>query len=384
MSEQTTPFAVRLIAGALILAIVVASIEVMVAVAAKIKPNLFGQGDELRSAIENIDAKIFQNFAERARENPSVWDNRPGSSTSNDCVGRKVVATFDKSGSRVFPAYDGKATTVILIGDSFTAGAEVNDEETIAAHLYRGSGIMAANLGVGGYSPLQAVLNLEARVKEFPSARTVVLGVMFENIRRNVNSNNAILSGIVSALGVRPHVREDQIKLVPREAFNSLESFKAYATKQLEADYWYTPSARFPFSLSLIRLVTSRTFLLQNESRVMKLFGRQYAYDYKNPELTRALSVVLDKFAEVSKAANLKPYVIFFPYNSYDLDSPAEWVARYRATQRNDLDVSMMDITGIDWSRYHLGRVNQYCHPSPYGYEMIARGYAKVLGQRTP
>ena len=77
---------------------------------------------------------------------------------------------------------------------------------------------------------------------------------------------------------------------------------------------------------------------------------------------------MLDKFTEVSKAANLKPHVIFFPYNSYDRDSPAEWVTHYQVHHQNNLDVHMMDVAGIDWSRYHLGRPNQYCHASPYGY----------------
>lgn len=379
MSDQKPSLSVRLLAGALMLLVVLASLEIAIGAAAAIKPNLFGQGAELHKAIDTIDDQAFRSFAARAKGHPAVWDNPPGKSTTQDCVGRTVTATYDESGSRVFPGYDGKAATVIITGDSFTQGAEANDDEAVGAHLHRGHGIMAANLGVGGYSPLQAVLKLEARAREFPSAKTAILGVMFENIRRNVNSNNAILSGIVSALGVRPYVRDGEIRMVPREIFDDIASFKAYAKRELDLDYWYTPSARFPYTLSFVRLATSNSFLVQNKSRIMKAFRQQYAFDYSDPELSRALALVLDKFADVAKAAGLKPYVVFFPYNLYDLQSPTRWIADYRAAHRGDLDVSMMDLTGIDWSRYNLGNANAYCHPSPYGYEMIARGYAKVL-----
>ena len=122
MSEQTTPLAVRLLASVLMLLIILASIEIAIAVAAKIKPNLFGQGDELRSAIEKIDHKTFRSFAERALENPAVWDNPPGRLPSLDCVGRQVVATFDRSGSRIFPEYNGNAATVIADRRQFHSG----------------------------------------------------------------------------------------------------------------------------------------------------------------------------------------------------------------------------------------------------------------------
>jgi hypothetical protein len=40
----------------------------------------------------------------------------------------------------------------------------------------------------------------------------------------------------------------------------------------------------------------------------------------------------------------------------------------------------MMDPTGIDWSLYNQ-KPDGSCHASSYGYDMIARAYAKALDE---
>jgi hypothetical protein len=80
---------------------------------------------------------------------------------------------------------------ILLIGDSFTLGAEVPYEQTWAHYLEsdlqtRGIQVQVLNAGVGGYGMDQALLRWESMGKQF-SPDVLVFGLQFENCQRNVN-----------------------------------------------------------------------------------------------------------------------------------------------------------------------------------------------------
>ena len=356
-------------------------LEIAVGIVLLIEPRLFGKTATVDAAIDNITPKEFTTVATQANGNPSVWDAREGTTTNSNCLGQMFDASYDQSGARIYSGYDPKSATVLLIGDSYTAGDEVGNENTVAAHLFRHTGIISANLGVGGYGPLQAVLKFEEKAKDYPSAKIVVLGIMYENIRRNVNSYMAVFTGAEGVFAVRPYVGAGAVKMVPGEIFTSLDKFKSYTRTALESDFWATPSPSFPNTLALIRLIKTRSFWIRNKSRVLKFFGRQYEPDYSDPDLKEALSVVVKRFGEAAKVANLRPFVIFIPQSRFDLNSPVPWIKKFNLLHGDEINIRIMDLEDVDWERYNL-RTDGSCHPSSYGYEMIAKAYARALGEQ--
>jgi hypothetical protein len=72
---------------------------------------------------------------------------------------------------------------VLAVGDSFTAGSEVRDEESWPAQLERLIGEPVINGAIGGYGTDQIVLRAEQLI---PVVRphTVILGVLVDDIRR--------------------------------------------------------------------------------------------------------------------------------------------------------------------------------------------------------
>jgi len=105
--------------------------------------------------------------------------NATGTITSNSqgARGQREYARPRPSGVR----------RVATFGDSFTYGAEVLDDETWQASLERADPrLEVPNYGVGGYGTDQALLRFR-RLRERLDADVVILGILLENIGRNVN-----------------------------------------------------------------------------------------------------------------------------------------------------------------------------------------------------
>ncbi len=73
---------------------------------------------------------------------------------------------------------------VIAIGDSFTAGSEVEDEMAWPAQLERLLGRRVLNAGVGGYGTDQTILRAESMIEQL-SPRIVILGFLTESVLRS-------------------------------------------------------------------------------------------------------------------------------------------------------------------------------------------------------
>jgi lysophospholipase L1-like esterase len=126
--------------------------------------------------------------------------------TLTDENGRRVRLRFDANGLRKAPGGLGERAprSVMFVGDSFTEGAQVEEDEAFVARI--GSelaGVAMLNAGVGGYSTLQAVRTLAGRLPKEPSAMgpDVVVLVVYDN---DFQDN---LMPYFSGLGPRPFVR---------------------------------------------------------------------------------------------------------------------------------------------------------------------------------
>lgn len=78
---------------------------------------------------------------------------------------RRIVFQTDASGFRNAPATDTRPFDLVLLGDSFTAGAYTSQEDIFATQIARQSGWRVLNLGIGGGGPWAHLMYLRG---EFP------------------------------------------------------------------------------------------------------------------------------------------------------------------------------------------------------------------------
>jgi len=149
----------------------------------------------LEGAVRVIDGQSFslRNYvADKltviASAYPSVYDPllgyipRPGYAGSDNVWGTTV--TIDERGlRRNGPEPMAGDAAVLAVGDSFTFGDEVSDQESWPAHLEDILGQPVANAGVFGYGLDQAVLRAERLVQELDPLALVV-SFIYGDVRR--------------------------------------------------------------------------------------------------------------------------------------------------------------------------------------------------------
>ncbi len=120
------------------------------------------------------------------------WSLRPGVRS------RDGMFSADETGARRTgsASSDESALRIVTVGDSFTFGDEVGDDQTWPAQLERLLGseerpVDVINLGVNGYGVDQAVLRYE-RDGASREPDVVILGLQAENLLRNLNVVRAI------------------------------------------------------------------------------------------------------------------------------------------------------------------------------------------------
>ncbi len=102
-----------------------------------------------------------------------------------------------------------------MVGDSYTHGSEVADDDAFPAQLAKILGLSVANHAVGGHGPVQAFLNLKEKIELYPKAKVVILGMMYENIFRMVNSYRPVLAEKSSAYRFKPYIENGRNSTEP-------------------------------------------------------------------------------------------------------------------------------------------------------------------------
>ena len=93
----------------------------------------------------------------------------PGAELTVQHVEYHKTAHFDELGARVTGERRGRTPLIPVLGDSFTFGVGVEDDETFASHLARKSGRRVLNLGVPGFSLKEELDIIEFRHEELGS-----------------------------------------------------------------------------------------------------------------------------------------------------------------------------------------------------------------------
>lgn len=164
--------------------------------------------------------------------------------------------------TREFDSFPAPGTLrVALFGESFIYGEEVPDGDEFAAQLAAlDPGLEPLNFGVSGFGTDQALMRLRSEGLDC-HAQVYCIGVMLENIVRNVSRLTRLRNPYVKALGVKPRFRLEQgaLTLVPspfpaeQDVFDAVEAhtlpdlvrqYDAFAEAPYDQWIWKSSLAR--------------------------------------------------------------------------------------------------------------------------------------------
>ncbi len=205
------------------------------------------------------------------------WTWRPGAVFDD---GRASVGAGGARGARVYAERPPPGVLrVLTFGDSFTFGDAIPDEATFQAILERRRpGWEVLNYGVSGYGTDQALLRFR---REGPGrgARVVAIGLMLENIGRNVNRYRPLWSPSSGFSSTKPRfaLEEGALRLVP-QPYARLEELVAGVAdgsvleRVRQHEHWID-RPRVPFGRLSVLLRAGAALVAQRERSVPRLWS---------------------------------------------------------------------------------------------------------------
>ena len=240
------------------------------------------------------------------------WTNAPSGVSLNQL---ETSNSLGYRGPREYavPKPDG-VTRLVCFGDSFTWGADVDDDGTYPAALERvGANVEAPNLGVSAYGTDQALMRFRRDGRDL-EADWVVVGMMVENIGRNVNRYRPLWVPHSTLSCVKPRfvLEGDALRLI-ETPFADVDELVAavrdgsVVEKAGEHEYWHTRPALRPLALSpTARMVGSVIARRQREVPPLWLDAEGEPY-----RVTRAILRAFD--AEAKALGAQGALVVFLP-----------------------------------------------------------------------
>jgi hypothetical protein len=303
------------------------------------------------------------------------WDLQPGlQREETNSAGVRYTVRTNADRSRVDRLHTDRPR-ILIYGDSFAQGIEVNDNETWSSLLETELRQDARNFGVHGYSPLQAVLRFQRHVEAGLVPALAILTVYEENVDRLVNANRFFIGQMMHPLSFSPCV--EPADGAGRFHGNVLhtdfgDSFDRQVLKQAvrrsaEIDFWarFKLRAGFPYSLGLARCVAHHV----RYGRVAREFDL-----WRTQDGALAMDYVLDRFMEVSQRHRAAPMVLFIPDVQKWKDSRRQPkyadYARGLPTRKPGLTVVDIAAAEFDPARFNVSPFKG--HASVYGNRIIA------------
>ncbi len=363
----------------ILLLLVVASSEGFALVLAGLRPEQFRpDSEQIRQAADPDGYALWL----RQRYDAEIgWINpRSATFSKKNCASELTSYTFDATGARSSAPLD--RVDVIAVGDSFTRGDDVNDDETYPFWIHRLTGLTVANYGVGNSDPLQQVMYLERLTQLHPEFRIAIIGIWDEDLRRLPARLRYVADSEQAPFYFKPYLDVTQAPPKPRPNPNAppaktVEQLLPIIEEALNADYLQRPMLSWPYTLAILRLLGSRPFIYGLRNRFNMLRGKQVSGWFEDENLLRGLDYVITRFMTVSYKHNALPVVVFIPSGYENRYSFNQFIAYSQLNKdinrRRSILVNVGD-ADIDWNRYRISsREGSKCHASKYGYEMIGR-----------
>jgi len=364
---------------------------------------LIGPGDESPA----IDPETVRRHVERSFDPDLGWLRLPGSTGQDRTSSGPAAFHINAEGGRVNPGFDGAASLVAAVGDSFTFCRLVNDNETWPHLLSQRLNTNVLNFGVGNYGLDQALIRLERLLPQMHS-HVIIMGVVPETMAR-VHSywKHYFEYGNVLAFKPRFTLEKGALRHHP-PAVKTPQEFFRYADRldRIQAlDPFYRTKFRrdilaFPFALRLLARFRRHGPILwhlcfgvvtgSSERGWRRAFdvvfrenARTTARLYRDPSACQLLAALVARFAQICRVGDRQPLLAVLPQpvDLARLDEKHDDYRPFFAGLSGMLPV--VDCTQIFYT--HPERSRLYVegplgpHPSRFGNQVIADTLAPVV-----
>jgi hypothetical protein len=297
----------------------------------------------------------------------------PSDHTGRTCDGGQFRVTRDEFGGRVCPGYDPAEVRVVMGGDSWVYGSEVNDAETMAANLAVLLGEPVANYGAAGYGVLQAYLRLAEKIENHPKAEVAVLGVLRNDFERTFSGHIGVYFESAEVwFGLKPRMHDGRIVPLDTGDFASAKHYREAVGLAFERDFWSKPKRGFPYGWRFFRAIGSNSarFKEMNFSRVGIGPPRQIAV-LTDERIGGQVREVLNLFSDWATEHRLLPVVYFFQANRTVPHFLEVFLEAHGEGLDPNLHLFKFDPDPFP-SRHIISCENPRCHPDAQGQAMLA------------
>jgi hypothetical protein len=296
------------------------------------------------------------------------------------------VRTADPT--RVFdPTPPAGKIRIVAVGDSFTHGDDVKNDETweVALEKLRAD-LEVLNLGVPAFGTDQALLRWRREVDNF-SPQISILGIWPENICRNLNIARYYLNP-ASGFMTKPRflVENGALKLINSPVVGPEDLPKVLSEPEsasiLKDDYWYDPRETTRKAYQHVRVLQALGSIVDLMRRKSM---RDRLYSGEDPAGDAITVRIAEAFAAEAKAKNTLPLVLLIPMRDH-LEGKKLYVAEnslplVRDLRKAGLDVLDMGPPIAKASEVH-GMSALYLpsgHLTPLGNRVLAEQIEKAL-----
>jgi hypothetical protein len=296
------------------------------------------------------------------------WRPRPGASSRDGNVNIDAAGMRRNDNPAQLPKDTAGALRIVAIGDSFTFGDEVSDNETWPAQLERllqqgGVPARVFNLGTNAYGIDQAILRL-ARDGAPLRPDVVILGLQPENLMRNVNLLRPFFFPDTALPLSKPRFvlrggklqLRNQPTLTPEEILEFLENPDGHPLALDES--WLDERYEEPFwqqsvLLSLLSQRLAAAGVNRGDPRP-EPSQRTSAIDRREAEMLQLGTALLAEFAAEAEAIGARPLLVYLPRRA-ELEAQlageelwyGQWLGQVTTDSANDLPRSdLLDHSG--------------------------------------
>ncbi|NOX66262.1 MAG: hypothetical protein GXO85_10865, partial [Chlorobi bacterium] len=238
-------------------------------------------------------AKKLQKYSRNEQNSRLLFDKELGWVSHSSFVSLDSMYIYNKDGIRSASTTDNPkqndAITIMFFGDSYAHGDEVNYNGTIEYFLQKlfseqNIKVQVLNFAASGYGMDQAFLRWE-KVKDKFEPDVVILGIQFENVKRDINIIRPLYSPVTQIPFTKPRfiITEDQLALIdnPVKGINDiieiLNNFETWKLKKYGG--FYNPDdyqSSFFYNSQLISFTSSALDRIFNEHEYFSKGSESY------------------------------------------------------------------------------------------------------------
>ena len=287
-----------------------------------------------------------------------------------------------------------KPALVSLYGESFTFGSEVSDDEAWGNRLAAKLNARVDNFGVGGYGTDQAFLRFQLNTND--AARVIVLGIVTENLMRNVNQYRDLIYAS-GGLGFKPRFvlnATNGLELVPVPSLSTADFPNCTRDPgRFLAHEFFTPdggrgvgAVGFPFLFSLAR--SARHFSVGPRLRGEPWYADFFQAGHPSRALPLTVAIVRE-FERACRERRQTPLILLLP-TGRDLQhfrQHGRWIhaplAEALAQDGHVMDVAVGFARSVAPERFESLYVAPSRHMNAAGNALLAELVAERISQLT-